>query len=109
MPVHDSSPPSFLTEGLSRWATARHARLSRSGAVPEFGDVLTGHLSLARATFGKVGGFDQDFTAGGTFGGEDIEFGYRAVEAGVPLVYAADAVAGADLREELPPAGEGHP
>jgi GT2 family glycosyltransferase len=94
LPVHDSSPRSFLTEGLSRWAAARHARLSRPGAVPAFGDALTGHLSLARATFGKVGGFDQDFTAGGTFGGEDIEFGYRAVEAGVPLVYAPDAVAG---------------
>jgi len=92
MPVHASSPRSFLTEGLSRWATRRHERLSRT--APTFGDVLTGHLSVARATFGKVGGFDQDFTAGGTFGGEDIEFGWRAVTAGVPLVYAPDAVAG---------------
>jgi GT2 family glycosyltransferase len=92
MPVHAGSPRSFLTEGLSRWAARRHERLSR--AAPSFGDVLTGHLSVARDTFGKVGGFDQDFTAGGTFGGEDIEFGWRAVKAGVPLVYAPDAVAG---------------
>jgi GT2 family glycosyltransferase len=94
MPLHDRSPRSFLTEGLSRWAASRHARLSHPGAAPGFGDVLTGHLSLARSTFGKVGGFDQDLNTGGKFGGEDIDFGYRAVEAGVPLVYAPDAVAG---------------
>jgi GT2 family glycosyltransferase len=93
MPVHESSPRSFLTEGLARWAQRRHERLARPGAAPTFGDVLTGHLSIARARFGELGGFDPAFTAGGTFGGEDIEFGFRAVEAGIPLVYAPDAVA----------------
>jgi glycosyltransferase involved in cell wall biosynthesis len=94
MPVHERSPRSFLTVGLARWAERRHDRLSRPGTTPRATDVLTGHLSISRSGFGRVGGFDQDFTAGGTFGGEDIEFGYRAVEAGVPLVYAGDAVAG---------------
>jgi GT2 family glycosyltransferase len=93
MPVHERSPRSFLTEGLASWARRRHERLSRPGALPTFGDVLTGHLSISRARFGELGGFDQDFTAGGTFGGEDIEFGFRAVEAGIPLVYAPDALA----------------
>jgi glycosyltransferase involved in cell wall biosynthesis len=93
MPVHPNSPRSFLTEGLARWAGRRHARLSAPGASPRFDDVLTGHLSIARATFSRLGGFDPAFTAGGTFGGEDIEFGWRALEAGIPVVYAADAVA----------------
>jgi GT2 family glycosyltransferase len=85
MPVHPNSPRSFLTEGLARWAGRRHARLSAPGASPRFDDVLTGHLSIARATFSRLGGFDPAFTAGGTFGGEDIEFGWRALEAGIPV------------------------
>lgn len=93
LPVHESSPRSFLTEGLSGWARRRHERLSRPGAVPGFGDVLTGHLSIARARFAELGGFDPEFTSDGTFGGEDVEFGFRAIAAGIPVVYAPDAVA----------------
>ena len=92
MPVHPDSPRSFLTEGLARWAGRRHARLA-SGAVPAFTDVLTGHLSIARESFEAIGGFDPRFTEGGTFGGEDIELGARAASRGIPIVYAADAVA----------------
>ena len=92
MPVHEESPRSFLTEGLARWAERRHRRLSAPGATPRFDDVLTGHLSISRAGFGRLGGFDPAFTEGGTFGGEDIEFGWRAIEAGIPVVYAGDAV-----------------
>lgn len=93
MPVSPLSPRSFLTEGLDGWAARRHDRLKAPGAVPRWTDVLTGHLSIGRPAFGRVGGFDPSFTAGGTFGGEDVEFGWRAVEAGVPLVYAPDAIA----------------
>ncbi|HZN55861.1 MAG TPA: glycosyltransferase [Candidatus Polarisedimenticolaceae bacterium] len=93
MPVHPDSPRSYLTAGLSRWADRRHARLAAPGAVPGFTDVLTGHLSIARASFDAVGGFDPRFTEGGTFGGEDIELGWRLASRGVPLVYAGSAVA----------------
>ena len=93
MPVHPDSPRSFLTDGLAGWATRRHRRLAGPGPPPGFTDVLTGHLSIARDAFEALGGFDAAFTAGGSFGGEDIEFGWRAVAHGVPVVYAPEAVA----------------
>ena len=93
MPVHPESPRSFLTEGLASWARRRHERLAVPGAVPAFTDVLTGHLSIARSSFEAMGRFDARFTEGGTFGGEDIELGARAAARGVPILYAAEAVA----------------
>jgi GT2 family glycosyltransferase len=106
IPVHTDSPRSFLTEGLSRWAERRHAFLSNvpcadgpSGTVPERGapevpadEVLTGQLSLARSTFEALGGFDPRFTADGTFGGEDVELGWRAKRLGIPIAYEPRAV-----------------
>lgn len=93
MPVHPDSPPSFLTEGLARWAARRDAALSAPGAVPGFEEVLTGNLSVSRETFERLGGFDRRFTDEGAFGDEDLEFGWRAVRAGVPIVFEPRAVA----------------
>lgn len=93
MPVHPDSPPSFLTEGLARWAARRDAALAVPGAAPGFEEVLTGNLSVSRETFERLGGFDRRFTDEGAFGDEDLEFGWRAVRAGVPIVFEPRAVA----------------
>ena len=87
IPVDPASPPSFLTEGLTRWADRRDARLRERPAVG-FEDVLGGHLSVSRELFERLGGFDPAFNSD-----EDLEFGWRALAAGARAEYAADAVA----------------
>ncbi|MFN4042250.1 MAG: glycosyltransferase [Brevundimonas sp.] len=79
LPVHPSSRPGFLTRGLSDWAEERRARLLGEGQV-RAGDVLTGQLSVRRDVFLALGGFDEGFTRGGSFGNEDTEFGLRLAE-----------------------------
>lgn len=93
MPVHPDSPRSFLTEGLARWAARRDASLSAPGSRPDFDEVLSGNVSVGRETFERLGGFDPRFTSDGAFGDEDLEFGWRAVSSGVPVVYAPLAIA----------------
>jgi GT2 family glycosyltransferase len=91
MPVDPASPPSFLTQGLSRWAEGRDARLRSS--PPRFDDVLTGNLSISRDAFQRLSGFDAAFTRGDAFGDEDLELGWRAVASGIALAYEPLAVA----------------
>jgi hypothetical protein len=66
----------FGTEGLSGLT-----RLT-------FGHLVSANLSIPRQTFLDLGGFDEDFIVGF----EDTEFGIRMIDAGVPLLYAEDAV-----------------
>lgn len=89
--IDPSSPRSYLTEGLRRWADRREERLAAATSLP-FHEVLTGHLRVSRAGFERLGRFDVRFTAGGTFGGEDLEFGWRAAEAGEPMRFLRDAI-----------------
>ena len=92
VPVHPDSPRSFLTVGLAQWATRRHERLRSSAAVPP-DVVLSGHMSVSRLVFDRLGGFDPAFTAGGTVGGEDLDFGWRARLRGIAVRYEGTAVA----------------
>jgi GT2 family glycosyltransferase len=92
MPVHPDSPRSYLTVGLTRWSDRRHACLSDPGGQIPADEVLTGQMSLARETFERLGGFDVRYTAGGTFGGEDVELGWRARRLGIALLYEPRAV-----------------
>ncbi len=92
LPVHPDSPRSYLTVGLARWVDRRHRLLSRPGATIPADEILTGQMSMSRETFHRLGGFDVRFTANGTFGGEDIELGWRARNLDIPVVYAPDAV-----------------
>jgi len=92
IPVHPDSPRSFLSVGLAAWADRRDARLRHEAWVPP-DDVLSGHVSVSRKVFELLGGFDTEFTAGGSFGGEDIDFGWRARLKGIPLRYVPQAVA----------------
>jgi len=92
LPLHPSSPRSLLTAGVESWAEERRRRLAGSDADVPLDDLLTGQLSLSRAAFEGVGGFDTSFTRDGMFGGEDIDFGYRLARAGHRIVFAEDAV-----------------
>jgi GT2 family glycosyltransferase len=93
LPVDPESPRSFLTEGLARWADRRDARLRSAEGPVRFDDVLTGNLSIPRTMLLRLGGFDPSFFGTDMFGDEDLELGWRAAEAGLPIAYAAEAVA----------------
>ena len=92
VPVHEDSPRSFLSAGLDAWARRRDHELRQAGSVSP-NEVLGGHLSVSRALFESLEGFDPLFTGGGCFGGEDIDFGWRARMRGIPLRYVPQAVA----------------
>jgi hypothetical protein len=77
---------------VGTWAEKRLERLSRPGAELTLYDLLTGQISLSREAFDGVGGFDISFTREGSFGGEDIDFGYRLVRAGYRVVFGAAAI-----------------
>nr|WP_218975216.1 glycosyltransferase [Sphingomonas japonica] len=47
-------------------------------------------FAIRRSTFASIGGFDEGFTG---YGGEDTDFGYRAVARGVPLLFVGGATA----------------
>jgi GT2 family glycosyltransferase len=93
LPVDPDSPRSYLTEGLARWAGRRDARLREAGGTIPFDDVLTGNLSIDRGSLERLGGFDPEFFGAALFGDEDLELGWRAAQAGVPIAYAPDAIA----------------
>ena len=91
MPVHPDSPKSFLSAATDRWVEHRRRTLSASESVP--GElVLSGHLSVSRSSFERVGGFDERFTRAGAYGGEDTDFGLRLERAGARIVYEPRAV-----------------
>jgi GT2 family glycosyltransferase/peptidoglycan/xylan/chitin deacetylase (PgdA/CDA1 family) len=91
IPLSPRSPRTLLSEGVGRWASARRERLL---AAEEIGldDLLAGQMAVARVTFEQIGGFDDAFTRGGLFGGEDIDFGYRVQTSGRRVVFAPDAI-----------------
>jgi glycosyltransferase involved in cell wall biosynthesis len=92
LPLDPASPRNMLSWGVGEWARARRERLSAPGAEIGLGDLLTGQLSISRAAFESVGGFDTAFTREGMFGGEDIDFGYRLLRAGCEIVFNPAAV-----------------
>jgi GT2 family glycosyltransferase len=92
MPVHPDSPPNMLSWGVGDWARRRCERLSAPGAEIRLDDLLTGQLSISRAAYDAVGGFDPEFTREGLFGGEDIDFGHRLRKAGFAIAFNPAAV-----------------
>ncbi len=92
LPLHPESPRNLLSWGVGFWARERRARLMVSADEIEIGEMLTGQLSIARETYERLGGFDGSFTREGLFGGEDTDFGYRARQAGLRVVFDPEAV-----------------
>jgi GT2 family glycosyltransferase/peptidoglycan/xylan/chitin deacetylase (PgdA/CDA1 family) len=91
LPIHPDSPPGLLSWGVGVWTETRRERLTRPGAEPGLDDFLTGQISIGREAFDRLGGFDTSFTREGLFGGEDIDFGYRALKAGLKIVFEPEA------------------
>ena len=92
MPIHPGSPPNMLSWGVGEWARQRRRRLLAAGAEIRLDDFLTGQLSISRAAYDAVAGFDAGFTREGLFGGEDIDFGYRLQQAGFRIVFNPEAI-----------------
>jgi glycosyltransferase involved in cell wall biosynthesis/peptidoglycan/xylan/chitin deacetylase (PgdA/CDA1 family) len=91
LPLHPDSPPGLLSWGVGFWAETRRERLAAAGAELGLDDLLTGQMSIAREAFDRLGGFDTSFTREGLFGGEDIDFGYRALKADLKLAFNPNA------------------
>jgi peptidoglycan/xylan/chitin deacetylase (PgdA/CDA1 family)/GT2 family glycosyltransferase len=92
LPLHPASPPSILTPGVERWTERRRRRLAGAGSDIPTSELITGQLSVAREKFGRLGGFDLAFTRDGAFGGEDVDFGHRARQAGLSIAFNQAAV-----------------
>jgi glycosyltransferase involved in cell wall biosynthesis/peptidoglycan/xylan/chitin deacetylase (PgdA/CDA1 family) len=71
-PIHPGSPAGFLPESVARWI----ASTSVKSPLSPF-DVFSGQLSVRRAVFEDLGGFDTAFTIAAAFGNEDADFGVR--------------------------------
>ena len=92
IPLHAESPPSFLGDAVGAWAERRANQLSAPESRLGLHELLSGQMSLRRDLFRQIGGFDTDFTRGGSFGNEDLEFGHRLAQAGRHVVFNPDAV-----------------
>lgn len=62
----------------------RIERLTRAGRITDPFDFWTGSFSAPRETIMDLGGFSEDFSG---WGEEDVELGFRIVEAGIPIVF----------------------
>jgi GT2 family glycosyltransferase/peptidoglycan/xylan/chitin deacetylase (PgdA/CDA1 family) len=92
VPLHPDSPPGFVSGGVANWAEERSRRLARPGAALTLHDLVGGQLSVSRATFDSVGGFDVQFTRDGSFGNEDLDFGYRLRRSGFRCAFNPAAI-----------------
>ncbi len=90
LPLHPESPQNLLSRGVEHWARSRTERLAAADHIP-LGDLLTGQMSISRALFQELGGFDAAITRNGRFGGEDIDFGYRVTQAGCRVMFNPEA------------------
>jgi GT2 family glycosyltransferase len=83
-------------------STSREPAVQRRPRL-QFDRLVGGNMGLSVEVFEKVGGFDEHLTVRNA---EDPEYAYRALRAGVPIVYAPDVAVwhlgwrGADARAE---------
>lgn len=92
LPLHPDSPCNLVSWLVGQWARTRRERLSVAGAELGPHELLTGQLSISRADYQRIGGFDPSFTRGGMFGGEDTDLAYRMTMAGLRSVFNPDAI-----------------
>jgi peptidoglycan/xylan/chitin deacetylase (PgdA/CDA1 family)/GT2 family glycosyltransferase len=92
MPLHPESPPSILIDAVKEWADQRCRKLSLPNLEIPLHDLQTGQMSIASLLFREIGGFDTSFTDSGTFGNEDIDFGYRLMMRGCRITFNPNAI-----------------
>jgi glycosyltransferase involved in cell wall biosynthesis len=92
IPLHPDSPANFLSEAVGAWAELRARELSAANGQLQLQELLGGQMSLRRGLFWELGGFDTDFTRGGSFGNEDLELGHRLTQTGRRVVFNRDAI-----------------
>ncbi len=90
---HIASPPTQLGRSpLARALEESNLVLAwadlASGKPATYMHFYTGNVSIPRAAFESVGGFDEDFKS---YGVEDTEYGWRLQQAGYPLLYRPQA------------------
>jgi GT2 family glycosyltransferase len=86
--VSPSAPPP--TAYLARKFNRHLEHLARAGGPLALRDFYSGNLSIRRAVFASVHGFDERFTI---YGNEDLELSLRLTAAGVSIVYEPAAIA----------------
>ncbi len=86
LPLYPDAIDTILSRAVGRWAESRCRRLAAGGELG-IHDMLTGQISIGRQLLEEFGGFDGAFTAGGTFGNEDIDLGVRLLQAGRRIVF----------------------
>lgn len=74
-PIHTASPPGFLPQSIARWIESTSVKSPLSPF-----DIFSGQLSVRRAVFEELGGFDTAFTNGAAFGNEDADFGVALLQ-----------------------------
>ncbi len=79
IPLDNASPEGFLTEGIAVWAGNSAEESQSADQLGPF-HMAGGHLSVRRAVFEKLGGFDTSYTENGNYGQEDADFGVRLLE-----------------------------
>ncbi|MBA3250198.1 MAG: glycosyltransferase [Geodermatophilaceae bacterium] len=86
----DSGGPPELP--APQWLADLHRRTDNLARLERrsYEGVISAVLAVAAALFAEVGGFDESFTS---YGGEDWEFGFRALNAGAVLAHEPAAVA----------------
>ena len=67
------SPQGFMSDSNEAW-------LKRPGGPLTLFDVWTGQLSVRRAVFEEIGGFDEAYTAAEAFANEDADLGIRLLD-----------------------------
>ena len=92
LPLHPDSPQNLLSWGVGFWAERRRERLSAPGAELDFGDLITGQMSVSRKAFEEAGGFDLRFTGSGLAASGDLDFGYRIMKQGFRAVFNPRAI-----------------
>lgn len=76
IPLDPDSLPGFLSRGVGDWAEKRAKRLAGGTPLTLF-DLVGGQMAVRRSVFEQIGGFDRNFTAGGSYGDEDLDLGTR--------------------------------
>lgn len=74
-PLDPESPPGFLSDSIGRWIDSERV----SSPLSPF-DVFSGQLSVRKAVFQELGGFDEKLADGNAFANEDADLGVRLLE-----------------------------